>query len=95
VAVPSRPPSAYILIVPATVAVPLIDSCPSVTGPDMVRPELLLTPLMVTVFDATLSVFPDAVALAVMDVPEVSESPVIVHTPVLDVVVVPSTVTPL
>lgn len=59
------------------------------------RPELLDTPLMVAMFESTLCVFPLAVAFAFIDVPDESESPVIVHVPKEVVVVDPSNVAPL
>ena len=56
---------------------------------------MLESPFIVTLFDGALCVFPTAVALAVMVVPEAMVNPVTVHVPVARVVVEPSNVTPL
>lgn len=58
-------------------------------------PELLDTPFIVTLFELTLCVFPLAVALAVTEVPDESDSPTTFHVPNEDVVVDPSNVAPL
>ena len=61
----------------------------------MASPELLETPFMVTELEAALSNLPEAVAFALMVVPELKDKPVIVHVPSEVVVVDPSKVDPL
>jgi hypothetical protein len=63
--------------------------------PFTVKPLLLETPRMVTLFEETLCAFPVAVAFAVIVVLADKDNPVTVHVPVDVVVVVPRTVAPL